>query len=66
MKNPHLTATVCFALALALYFYMPSIEYAAGFALLGMFFELSAWKRFFGRKRKDSVLPEANDPAQPT
>lgn len=57
MKNPHLTATVCFALAVALYFYMPSIEYAAGFALLGMFFELSAWKKFLMRNRKNAPPP---------
>lgn len=58
MKNPHLTATVCFALALALYFYMASKEYAAGFALLGMFFELSAWKRFLTKDRKNPPPPE--------
>lgn len=57
MKNPHLAATVCFALAVALYFYMPSIEYAAGFALLGMFFELSAWKKFLMRNRKNPPPP---------
>ena len=38
MKNPHLTATVCFA-------------------LLGMFFELSAWKRFLTRNRKNVPPP---------
>ncbi len=59
MKNPHLTAVVCFALAAALFFYMPSKEYAAGFALLGMFFELSAWKKFLTRDKKDIPPPTA-------
>ncbi|ATQ74340.1 hypothetical protein CR152_07320 [Massilia violaceinigra] len=61
MKNPHFTATVCFALAAVLFFAMPSKEYAAGFALLGMFFELSAWKKFLTRDRKNPPPPAAPD-----
>lgn len=43
MKNHHLAAALCVALAAALYFAMPSKEYSAGFALLGMFFAMATW-----------------------
>ena len=52
MKNLPLTAAVCLALAGALYFALPSKEYAAGFALLCMFFAAGAWTNLSGRHQK--------------
>lgn len=45
MKNPYLTGLACAALAAILYVAMASTEYAAGFALLGVFFALAGVKR---------------------
>ncbi|NIA00500.1 hypothetical protein [Massilia sp. CCM 8734] len=61
MKNPLLTAVVCFLLAGALFFAMSSKEYAAGFALAGMFFALTAGKKILMRNRKNPPSSDAPD-----
>ncbi len=50
IKRPHLTALICFIVAGVLYYALPSVEYAAGFLLLGVFFELAGWKAMLSRK----------------
>lgn len=52
IKRPHLTALICFILAGLLYYALPSVEYAAAFLLLGLFFEVIGWKAMLNRKSR--------------
>lgn len=44
MNRPHLAAALCFAVALAFYAAGLASDYTAGFFVLGMVFEVIAWK----------------------
>ena len=45
MNRPRLVAVVCFAVALAFYAVGLAVDYYAGFFMLGMVFEIIAWKQ---------------------
>ncbi|RJG27225.1 hypothetical protein [Massilia cavernae] len=51
MNRPHLMAAVSFAVALVLYLLGLATDYLAGFFLLGMFFEVVAWKNVIDARR---------------
>lgn len=44
MNRPHLVAALCFAVALGFYSVGLAVDYFAGFFVLGMVFEIIAWK----------------------
>lgn len=49
MKNNHAIAFACFIVAGILYFASVASDYAVGFAVVGGFFELAAWKNLLKR-----------------
>lgn len=55
MKRPHLMAAVSFAVALVLYMLGLATDYLAGFFVLGMFFEIVAWKQLIDARRAKAL-----------
>ena len=58
MNRPHLMAAVCFGVALLFYFFGLSKDYSTGFIVLGMFFEVVAWKNVLAARRQKAAAPK--------